>query len=64
MNKETIDGMNFPPNILEVFTLVGEFADKQNVKACVVGGFVRDMLLQKANYEIDIVIEDLLHTSF
>ncbi len=57
MNKDTIEGMNFPPNILQIFTLIGEFADKQNVKACVVGGFVRDMLLQKANYDIDIVIE-------
>ena len=38
-----------------VFHLVGESADELGVKACVVGGYVRDLLLERHSKDIDFV---------
>ena len=35
----------------------GELAERRNVSACVVGGFVRDLLLGRTNLDLDLVIE-------
>ncbi len=36
---------------------IGEIADRRGVRACVVGGFVRDLLLGKEGNDIDVVVE-------
>lgn len=38
-----------------VFKLIGEQADKLGVKAYVIGGFVRDLILERPNKDIDIM---------
>ena len=43
--------------ILKTIKQIGAIADKQGVKAFLVGGFVRDLILEKRNYDIDIVVE-------
>jgi tRNA nucleotidyltransferase/poly(A) polymerase len=37
---------------------VGDLADELNVGVYVVGGFVRDLILGKANDDIDLVVEE------
>ncbi|QUH26583.1 CBS domain-containing protein [Serpentinicella alkaliphila] len=46
-----------PPNILSLLKSAGEIGDKLNYKVFVVGGFVRDLILNRPNFDIDIVIE-------
>ncbi len=46
-----------PPRILNLLRLVGSLAEEVGMKAYVVGGFVRDMLLNIPNYDVDIVVE-------
>ena len=46
-----------PENILELFVTVGEVADSLGYHAYAVGGLVRDILLYRQNFDIDIVIE-------
>ncbi len=43
--------------IISLLQVVGEVADLFNFNAFVVGGFVRDLLLKKANMDLDIVVE-------
>lgn len=46
-----------PKWLIKVIDNIGELADKQNVKAYLVGGFVRDLLLKYSNLDVDIVVE-------
>ena len=46
-----------PPRILGIFKTAGELADKLGMRAFLVGGFVRDLLLGIDNFDIDVVIE-------
>ena len=46
-----------PKNIMSLLHTVARVADRQEVSAYVVGGFVRDLLLRIDNYDMDIVIE-------
>ena len=39
-----------------IFKLIGKTADRLELRAYVVGGFVRDLLLQRENKDIDIVV--------
>ena len=39
-----------------IFKLIGKTADRLDLRAYVVGGFVRDLLLQRENKDIDIVV--------
>ncbi len=48
---------NFPPRIREVLEIAGRIADKNKVRAYLVGGFVRDMILGRKNFDMDIVVE-------
>lgn len=48
---------NLPKDILEALTDIGKFAEKNGVKAYVVGGFVRDLLMNNKNFDMDIVTE-------
>lgn len=47
----------FPKNILEKLQEIGTMAEKMNMKAYLVGGTVRDMLLGYPLTDIDVVIE-------
>lgn len=48
---------NLPERTKHIFTLVGNVADELELKAFVVGGFVRDLFLSRDNFDIDITIE-------
>lgn len=43
--------------MIQLLQTIGEVADKMNDNAFAVGGFVRDLLLKKANLDLDIVVE-------
>ncbi|MDA3129167.1 CBS domain-containing protein [Aliibacillus thermotolerans] len=45
------------PETLAVVKKAGELATKKNVKAYMIGGIVRDLLLNRPNEDIDVVIE-------
>ncbi len=46
-----------PAGILNLLHTAGEAADRMGIKAYVVGGFVRDILLKRDNWDVDIVVE-------
>ncbi len=56
-NLTTILAHNVDRNILVLLRRIGEVAEKMQCHAFVVGGFVRDLLLQIKNFDLDIVIE-------
>ncbi len=47
----------YSSNLLDLLSKIGQIANKNSLKAYVVGGFVRDLLLNKPNYDIDIMVE-------
>lgn len=47
-----------PKDILSVIEKISSLADEMNVGAYLVGGFVRDLLLNQRNFDLDIVIEN------
>jgi len=47
----------FPKGILDVIKLVGRTADREGEPAYIVGGPVRDLLLNVPNYDMDFVVE-------
>jgi len=46
-----------PQNVQKLLSTLGTVADRLEVAAFVVGGFVRDLLLNQPNLDIDVVIE-------
>ncbi len=46
-----------PPDVVDLVKRIGELADDNGIRAYVVGGFVRDMLLGTRNLDIDVVVE-------
>ncbi len=46
-----------PKHIYELLEFAGSVADSLHINAYIVGGFVRDILLERANFDIDIVVE-------
>jgi tRNA nucleotidyltransferase (CCA-adding enzyme) len=46
-----------PPAVLALLETIGKLADTQEVAAFLVGGFVRDLLLNIPNFDLDVVIE-------
>ncbi len=48
---------NLDSKLLSLLKDIGKYAEEMHYKAYVVGGFVRDLLMDKNNYDIDIVIE-------
>ena len=46
-----------PKRIQEILTQLGKIGDELGLGIFVVGGFVRDMLLNKVNLDVDIVVE-------
>lgn len=58
--KRNLKGRLFeilPKNIVNILEDIGKLAEEENVQAYVVGGFVRDLIMKKQNFDIDIVIE-------
>ena len=45
------------PQLLKIVQTIGRCADRQGLKVFLVGGVVRDILLQKKNLDLDIVVE-------
>ncbi|MDP8266004.1 MAG: hypothetical protein P9M07_03560 [Candidatus Aceula meridiana] len=52
-----IDLKKIPSEFLRLIEIVSKEADIQNIDAYLVGGFVRDVLIEKKNLDIDIVVE-------
>jgi tRNA nucleotidyltransferase (CCA-adding enzyme) len=50
-------GEQLPRKIIETLREIGKLAQNIHYKAFAVGGFVRDLLLRRANLDIDIVVE-------
>lgn len=46
----------FPLRVSHLLKHIGQFASEKCIKAFAVGGFVRDLLLERQNFDIDIVI--------
>lgn len=47
-----------PANIIDILRITGEIAEEMGTTVYCVGGFVRDLILDVANYDIDFVAED------
>ncbi|ADH99900.1 CBS domain-containing protein [Salisediminibacterium selenitireducens] len=45
------------PDLFSILSLIGKTADHLNMSAYLIGGMVRDLLLQHANEDMDIVVE-------
>lgn len=46
-----------PKKLQSLLLLVGQKADMENVRVFAVGGFIRDLLLQIPNHDLDLVVE-------
>ena len=60
LKKRRVERMladQLPPRIQDLLRRFGRIADEQGVSIFAVGGFVRDLLLQQENLDIDIVVE-------
>ena len=42
-------------NNFEILKIIGDIGDKNNIELYAIGGFVRDLLLDRENYDIDIL---------
>ncbi len=49
---------NLPPRLEEVFGEISECSSQIGVKVYVVGGFVRDLLLGRINFNLDFIVEE------
>lgn len=48
---------SIPPKYMNLLRLLGIYGSELNMPVYVVGGFVRDLLLERKNFDIDIVVE-------
>ncbi|WP_100373520.1 CBS domain-containing protein [Bacillus sp. FJAT-45037] len=48
---------NLPKETFTLLNQIGQEADRLNIRAFLVGGFVRDLLLNRSNEDLDVVIE-------
>lgn len=46
-----------PKRVAEIVRLVGRIADREGISVYIVGGPVRDILLNRKNYDLDFVVE-------
>ena len=53
--RQKANHVNFKDSLPEVFHTIGETADALGIKTYAVGGYVRDLFLQRASKDIDIV---------
>jgi tRNA nucleotidyltransferase (CCA-adding enzyme) len=58
--RRPIEGLlrdRLPPTIMQLLEAIAAVADRLSVAVYLVGGFVRDLLLRKKNFDIDLVVE-------
>ena len=55
LNSLIVDSLN--REMIQLLQTIGEVASKNHFNAFAVGGFVRDLLIKKPNFDLDIVIE-------
>ncbi len=46
-----------PADIIELLKITGALGDRLNVNVYMVGGIVRDILMERENYDLDVVVE-------
>ncbi|HBZ57519.1 MAG TPA: polya polymerase, partial [Syntrophobacteraceae bacterium] len=56
-NVSAVLAEQLPRDIIELLRKVGELAAEMGYQAYAVGGFIRDLLLRRPNFDIDIVVE-------
>jgi len=56
-NVNALMSESFPDKLIKILQRLGKLADELNVNIFLVGGVVRDLLLRRANLDIDIVVE-------
>ncbi|PIQ98080.1 MAG: hypothetical protein COV67_00805, partial [Nitrospinae bacterium CG11_big_fil_rev_8_21_14_0_20_56_8] len=56
-NMKSLMIERLPKEVMNLLLTIGQVADERGVAAYVVGGFVRDMLMNIGNLDLDIVIE-------
>jgi tRNA nucleotidyltransferase (CCA-adding enzyme) len=56
-NIATLINKQLPPELASLLRLAGETASQQGQKLYLVGGAVRDLLLERANLDLDLVME-------
>lgn len=56
-NIRNIMRNRLPGKLLEILETAGKMAEEIGTEAYVVGGFVRDVLLTKTNFDLDLVVE-------
>ncbi|BBB31870.1 CCA tRNA nucleotidyltransferase [Thermotomaculum hydrothermale] len=49
---------NLPDNIYSILETASDLAEEKGVELYIVGGFVRDLLLKKKNYDLDLVVSE------
>jgi len=54
---KSLMGERLPKSVQSLLQVAGTVADGLGVSAYVVGGFVRDLLLERPNFDVDIVVE-------
>lgn len=47
----------YSQELLELLTKIGDIASRHHLRAYAVGGFVRDLLLKRPNFDVDIMVE-------
>ena len=55
LNSLIVDSLN--RDMIQLLQTIGEVASKNHFNCFAVGGFVRDLLLKKPNFDLDIVVE-------
>ena len=58
-NRNIADLINgrLPKELVELLQFTGDLGDELNVNVYMVGGIVRDILMERENYDLDIVVE-------
>lgn len=56
-NETSLINSRLPKRIVNLLRLIGIYGDEMKMPVYVVGGFVRDLILNIENYDIDIVVE-------
>lgn len=56
-NLKKLVGKRLPRNIVKLLHQLGAMADDRRVSIFLVGGFVRDLLLKRPNWDLDITVE-------
>ena len=61
IEKEVIDITDkldfFPEEVLNLLKTAGEIAEKENSKLFLIGGMIRDLMIGRDNYDLDLVLE-------